>query len=99
MTDEAKCLKTQYLNKDNEEERQKILNRMLDITDTRTFCDVVSKEDGIPCVRHIFRVTEDAEKHLDLLKEEYNDDYSQLSTDEFFFFTGFHRAEEFSRMK
>lgn len=29
----------------------------------------------------------------------YNADYSQLSTDEFFFFTGFHRAEEFSRMK
>ena len=99
VTKEADYLRTQYDAETNPEKRQKILKRLLDITDTRLFCVVVSGEEGTICVRHIFRVSDDAKEHLDELKAEYYTDYEQLPTDEFFFFTGYHRAEAFARHK
>ena len=86
MTDEAEELR-----------KEELLNRIYDITDTRCMCVVTAKEDDIPCVRHVFRVSEDAEKRLDELKKEYYSDYTQLTTDEFHFFTGYHRADAFMR--
>lgn len=77
--------------------KEELLNRIYDITDTRCMCVVTAKEDNIPCVRHVFRVSEDAEKRLDELKKEYYSDYTQLTTDEFHFFTGYHRADAFMR--
>ena len=78
------------------EEKKKLLSRIYEITDTRRFCVVISREDNIPCVRHIIRVSQDAEGKLDELKNEYYADYTQLPTDEFHFFTGYHRAEAFA---
>lgn len=82
------------------EKKRELLSRILDITDTRTFCVVVSsafKARYIPIVRHIFRVSDDAESRLDELKAEYYADYAQLSHDEFHFFKGLHRAQAYEK--
>ena len=77
------------------EEEEALQQQILDITDTRRICVVISNEDNIACIRHIFRVEDDAERRLDELKNEYYQDYAQLQTDKFMFFTGYHRAETF----
>lgn len=79
------------------EEEEALQQQILDITDTRKICVVVSNEDNIPCIRHIFRVEVDAEKRLDELKKEYYQDYAKLPSDKFVFFTGYHKAEEFCK--
>lgn len=77
------------------EEEKSLQEQILDIADTRKICVVISNEDNIACIRHIFRVADDAEQRLDELKNEYYQDYAQLQTDRFLFFTGYHRAAEF----
>ena len=70
-----------------------MLDRVLDLADKRKFCVVVNS--GFPkCVRHIIRVSDDADKHLEKLKTEYYADYSKLPDDEFMFCTGLHNAEK-----
>lgn len=78
-----------------EAEKDKLLTRLLDITDTRNFCVVCRRED-VPVVRHIFRVTEDAEDRMDEVKADYYEDYEKFSDDEFHFFRGLHRAQAFA---
>ncbi len=75
--------------------KNKLLRDLYDIADTRRICVVTSNEDNLPCVRHVFRVSDDAEQRLDELKAEYYADYQKLSTDEFHFFTGYYNAEDF----
>lgn len=98
MTSEAIKLKQEYLkNKDNMStaERKEFLRQIWDITDTRKFCVVTTKKDGIAYVRHIIRVTDNAELKLNELKAEYYKDYSKYPTDEFHFFIGLHKANEY----
>lgn len=96
MTPEAVRLRNELLARGTGEEQTELLHRIWDITDTRRFCIVTSREDGIFCLRHIFRVTDSAEEHLEELKAEYYKDYAQLPTDEFHFCTGYHRAVKYS---
>lgn len=77
------------------EKKRKLRYDIYEIADTRRICVVTSNEDNIPCVRHVFRVSDDAEKRIDTLKAEYYADYQKLSTDEFHFFTGSYKAEAF----
>lgn len=80
-----------------DEKKQALLDSIYDITDTRRMCVVTSREQNIPCVRHIFRVSEDAKDRLEDVKSEYYADYKSLDTDEFHFFTGYHNAEAFAQ--
>lgn len=100
MTEEAKRIKDEYLaEKENSARAEALKEKLYDIADTRQFCVVVSSEGNVRCVRHIIRVSDDANEHLDELKAEYYADYAQLPTDEFHFFTGLHRAEAFARLE
>ena len=98
MTPEAIIIKKKLSAETLTSQEENILfQHLLDITDTRKICVVVSNEDNIPCIRHIFRVEVDAEKRLDELKKEYYQDYAKLPSDKFVFFTGYHKAEEFCK--
>lgn len=102
MTPEAIIIKKKLSAETLTSQEEKIIRdilfqHLLDITDTRKICVVVSNEDNIPCIRHIFRVEVDAEKRLDELKKEYYQDYAKLPSDKFVFFTGYHKAEEFCK--
>lgn len=95
---EADRLRAEYIASSDEmpeEKRNELLHRILEALDQRKFCVVTAEEDGIFCVRHIFRVSDDAESRLEELKAEYYEDYSQLRTDKFFFFKGYHRVIKF----
>ena len=103
MPDEAKELYRQYKQycdecskadaKACEAKKKELLDRTLDLADKRKFCVVVNN--GFPkYVRHIIRVSDDADKHLEKLKTEYYTDYSKLPNDEFIFCTGLHNAEK-----
>ena len=76
------------------EKKDELLKMMLDICDTRRFCVVTNNDEYIPCVRHIFRVSEKAD--LEGIKKEYYAAYSQNTADEFFIFTGLHNAQNFA---
>lgn len=76
-----------------EAKKKELLDRVLDLADKRKFCVVINN--GFPkCVRHIIRVSDDAEQHLEELKAEYYADYSKLPDDKFVFCTGLHNAEK-----
>ncbi len=109
MNSEAKELRREYLqicdkyydpacsgaNKnDLKKKKDEILKKMLDICDDRVFC-VVTNE-SLPCVRHIFRVDEQAENHLEEIKEEYYKTYAKIPDDNFWFFRGLHRAQDYA---
>ena len=76
--------------------KREILNAMLDISDTRFFCVVTSRSEGILLVRHIFRVKELAVNCLKELKAEYYEKYAKLPDDNFCFFKGLHRAQAYA---
>lgn len=111
MNEEAKDLRRQYLQlcdeyygpacsgadeKDVKKKKDSILKKMLDISDIRVFCVVTNNDENIPCVRHIFRVEEDAASRLEELKEEYYETYARLKNDSFHFFRGLHRAQAYA---
>lgn len=78
------------------EKKDEILKKMLDISDTCLFCVVTNNNEHIPCVRHIFRVEEEAVNRLEELKEEYYETYTKLPDDNFCFFRGLHRAQAYA---
>lgn len=78
------------------EKKNEILKMMLDISDIRLFCVVTNKNEHIPCVRHIFRVEEQALSRFEELKEEYYETYAKLPDDNFCFFRGLHRAQAYA---
>lgn len=78
------------------EKKNEILKKMLDISDTRLFCVVTNKNEYLPCVRHIFRVEEEAVNRFEELKEEYYEIYEKCPDDNFCFFRGLHRAQAYA---
>ena len=92
MSEEAKEIHKQYLEAP-EDEKEQLKARLYEVADKRKFCVVISN-DSPKCVRHIIRVSDDAEQHLEELKAEYYTDYSKLPDDEFVFCIGLHNAEK-----
>ena len=74
--------------------RRRLLNDILDITDTRTVCVVFDKKTAT--VRQFVMVSDDAEEHIDELKAEFYAAYTKCPDDEFRFFKGLHRALEYA---
>ena len=97
MSEEAKEIRRQYLEAP-EEEKEQLKARLYEAADKRKFC-VVINNGSHRCVRHIIRVSDDAEQHLEELKAEYYADYSKLPDDEFVFCTGLHNAEKMYETK
>ena len=97
MNDEAKKLFAEYKTEKTDMSRRNELLRMIyNITDTRMFCVVIDCTNNL--IRHIVRVTDEAETRLEDFKKEYYLTYTQAQhpSDRFYFFRGFHRATEFT---
>ena len=93
MSEEALRLRDRMKATTDPKELECLKRRFYDLVDTRTVC--VTTAHGM--VRHCFCVSDDAPDNLELLKQEYYEIYSQLPDDEYHFFVGLHRAQDFMR--
>ena len=71
-----------------------LLMKIYEIMDKRIFCVVTNSQYKV--VRHIMQVTDNAPDDLQLLKQEYYEIYAVLDGDEFHFFTGLQKAQNFA---
>ena len=94
INDEVRKLRQQWLDAPEGKEKEQLEMKLFDLADKRKFCIVTNNAEP-KCVRHILRVSDDAEQHLDELKAEYYADYNKLSCDEFHFIVGWHKVNEY----
>ena len=73
---------------------EQLQNKFYDSIDQRKFC-IVTNKNLLGCIRHVIRVSDDADEHLEEFKHEYYTDYTAIPGDEFYFMIGYHNVNAY----